>query len=61
MLQIPNEKSHFSDLHVYNGEDIILTLPMDDGRQMSMYDINFLGVYKEKVCLLKHRIILLIN
>ena len=44
-FQVPDEKSRFDDLHVYNAQDIIVTLPTP----MSVYDINFLSVYKEEV------------
>ena len=45
-LQIPDEKSRFDDLHVYNSQDIIITLPTP----MTVYDISFLSVSKEEVC-----------
>ena len=45
VLQVPDEKSRFGDLHFYNAEDLIITLPTP----MSVYDINFLSVYKEEV------------
>ena len=54
-FQVPDEKSRFDDLHVYNAQDIIVTLPTP----MSVYDINFLSVYKEEVNLIKYHILIL--
>ena len=54
-FQVPDEKSRFDDLHVYNAQDIIVTLPTP----MSVYDINFLSVYKEEVNPITYNILIL--
>ena len=54
-FQVPDEKSRFDDLHVYNAQDIIVTLPTP----MSVYDINFLSVYKEEVNLITNHVLIL--
>lgn len=41
---VTNEKARYDDLKIYNGNDIIITLP----KGMSMFDVNYLSIYNDK-------------
>ena len=41
---LADEKARFDDLHYYNGQDIIVTLPTP----MTVYDVNYLAVYNDQ-------------
>lgn len=43
-FMVANEKARFDDLKVYNGNDIIITLP----KSLTMFDINYLAVYNDQ-------------
>ena len=41
---VANEKARFDDLQIYNGNDIIITLP----KTINMFDINYLSIYNDE-------------
>ncbi len=43
--QVANEDARFDDLKVYNGKDVIITLP----GATTVFDINYLAVYSDTV------------